>query len=640
MYPSSTSSSDGRRDGLISAGDQLPRAFWSRTASLLAMGCFAVVLFGTLVVDVVAPVTPPRVYGHEAEREARLRTEARFSDGTLATLIERDLRKKSRVRRVVMDRWAGLLYRYLRWTKPPVVCGPDGWLFVEDRILAGGSNPDREIRWTGAVLAALERRFTALGHEILIMPVPRKASMVPQHLPKGYDARPELDDRLMSELLRRKLNVVDIRADLFRLGDDACHMLGSHWTDEAQLAAARAVAARLGAPPRGPEVQFRSSAASRFGIDTDLLKMAGVLGSNQVPPEAARKSIQTFIGTRRLDWQDGPEKPGPVALLGTSFSVDPRCFRRYLTALLGVDVWNGSRGGVASGEVLTDFEALGAFSPVVIMEAPLPQFLSDAHSHFGNETFTRRAPKSILRLRSAKRTELKAPLGEEFTLAKARAVFDIPAGRLAHTGDGVVGIRLKGTISTKTYVFFKSFGLGRLRYIWRPGVHSIVIPFLDLGPAGRRTRISLGPEGSSPVSIKLDAVELVLEVAPQPVVELAGEKIEAEARGWKAVIPIRDSRILGSDAVLLLRLDVKGGDFDGRIVIKAFPGDTGEGRVIEYRGVKPKAVLVSSLRALAGRRLDRIEIRGRGGAPGKILNRSNIRLGRQINPNNAGGVMH
>ncbi len=629
MCLSSTFASEPRDEGLISVGDQLPPAFLPRVAALLATGLFFLVILGTLLTDVLAPLPPPRPYGVEAEKEAQLRASAHFSDGSLAKLFERDLRKRSRVRRWVMDKWARFLYCKLRWTKPPVICGPGGWLFLEERILAGGKDPEREIRWAGAVLAAVERRVAALGYELLLVPVPRKARMAAAELPGGYDARPRLDDELLEEFGRRHLDFVDLRPEFEEVGPRVYNMVGSHWSDEGQLVAARAVARRLGVSPdvSGKMIQVVDSASMR--VDRDFLTMAGVSGFFRLPAEAARKSMKPVQVPEGNGSGGRAGKPGRIVLLGTSFSVQARPFGSYLEALLDEGIWNGAMGGAMPGRVLVDFERLGASSQVVILESPMDEFLGSAHMHFGNETFTRRAPKGILRLRPASETELRAPLGREFMIEGERLIMDLPTGRFATSGDGALSIRLKGQVSANMRVALQADGLGTVRYRWRPEEREIVIPVLDLVPASRRIRLKIGPEEPRPAELLLKSVEWVSEVSPRPMSVLSGEEIEATQGGWRAVIRLDDERVLSREAILKLRLAVKGGDFKGKLDLSIFPEDGSEALKLGYEHLGRGAVVVSSLRVLAGRAVERIELGGLGPAPDRILNQSTLHFGKR-----------
>jgi hypothetical protein len=609
---------------LIAVGGRLPPARAQRLSLLAAAAVFTVVIAGTLAVDLVAPVPAVRVFGEEDRRERALRASARFADGSLAAVLERDLRQRSRVRRWVVDRWARVLYRNLRWVKPPVACGPDGWLFLEERIAVGGQKPERDVLWSGAVLSALDRRLTAFGHRLLLMPVPRKAALAARHLPAGYDARPGLDDRAIDELERRGLEVVDLRPGLRALGGRAYHMLGSHWTDEAQLAAARAAVEALGLPAETGDALFRRRPGAAT-VDTDLLNMVGVIGSYNPPEAAARDSV---VATNNRAVADGEGRPeaDELVVLGSSFS-HRRRITGYLEAMLGTTVWNGARGGRPPDGVIADFVDLRTASPAILLETPLHHFLNRAHERFAVDTMTRRAPERLLRLRAASPAERRIELGEEWAAEAHRPVLVLPERRVAHTGDGAFGLRLRGRVQAPVKVTVTGEGLGRVRYVWRPPVDAVVLPLLDLRPTTRRTEVAIAPLGNAAVGVRLDAVELVSEVAPEPHAELGRESVTDLDGSWRAVVPVRSETTLARDAALILRLAVEGGDFDRQLQVAVYPSGDADPLVLRYRDLGRGTLVVSSLRPLAGQAVDRVELRGSGNAPDRVLDRSTLRFG-------------
>jgi hypothetical protein len=615
------------RDGLIPVADDTPRGRGARLAHGVAVACFALVVVGTFATDLLAPVDAVRAFGVEAEREAARRREARFADGSLAGLVERDLRQRSRVRRLVVDRWARILYASLRWVKPPVVCGPEGWLFVEDRVLIGGCNPAAQITWSGAVMAALDRRFSASGHEFLVLPVPRKATAVAHQLPRGYDPRCHLDGELIAELDRRGLAVIDLVEDFRVLGEKAYHLQGSHWADEGQLAAARRVAAVIG--HRGAlGGEIRPSERASILVDTDLLRMVGVTGDYQPPTAAARHTFVPWRGRQRLDVQPGPDEPGDIVLLGSSFSAKRR-LRGQLEAILGRPVWNGARGGTYPDRVVADFLARGLKGRTVILEAPLHQFLDNAHRRFGPHSFVVDPPRRLLRIRPAFDDELHTDLAVERQLVALEPLLSIPKRKVAHSGDGALSIRIRGAVTGRAAVVVRSSPSHQVRYPWPPGQDTLVLPVLNSRPCSQDLNVLVQPSADGPVGMRIDAVELVSEVVPHPVVELPEAEAVPGGGGWVATINLGEQRAAGPDAVLMLRLALQTAEFDGRLRI-AVVTDDGEPRfTIDYGDLSRGSLIVTSLRELAGRRVARIEIIGNGAVPENVLTRSTLRLGRE-----------
>jgi hypothetical protein len=591
MCPSSISSSDRtNRDGLVAVTDRLPAEAGARLAALLAVAVFVVTVVGTMLVDLVAPAPDVKLLGVEARREEKLAASARFLDGSLAKSVERSLRRRSRVRHEVVDRWARVLYERLRWVKDPVVCGPDGWLFLQNRITLGGGSPEWTSRWSGAVLAAVDRRFASLGHDVLVVPIPRKSATVPERLPRGWDARVALDGLVIEELERRRLDVVDLRPAFARLKDRAYHMLGSHWADEAQLEAALAVTRALGDPVEDPTPRLTRREDVR-GADTDLLRMVGVVRPYEPPAGAARSVIDAGPGAEVLR---PPERPAATDLvvLGSSFT-QGRSFPSYLSLASGRRVWNGARSGTTPDEVLAGFADLESRAPMVVLEAPMHHFLDRPHLKFADALFSRTSPQGVYRLRRAAGDEAQMAWHEDIAVPDERVVARLAQGAVAHTGDGVFAVRIRGRVSRPVRVFVRADGVGQVGYLWHPERTDLVLPVLDVRPDARGVTVTMEPSATDRATVNLEAVEWVVEVSPRRFTNLAGARTVASGNGWRAICQVRSRQVVGRDGAAVVKLNLEGAAFDGNVQVVVRARGRSQPLVARYREVRRDALLVT-----------------------------------------------
>lgn len=625
MSHSSTSSSDRtNHDGLVTVTDRLPAEVGARLAAQLAVAVFIATVVGTVLVDLVAPAPEVKLLGVEARREEKLAASARFLDGSLAKSVERSLRRRSRVRREVVDRWARVLYQRLRWVKDPVVCGSDGWLFLQNRITVGGGSPEWTSRWSGAVLAAVDRRFASIGHDLLVVPIPRKSATVPERLPRGWDARVALDGLVIEELERRRLNVVDLRPAFARLGDRAYHMLGSHWADEAQFDAALAVTRSLGDPVEDPTLGLTWREGVR-GADTDLLRMVGVVRPYEPPAGAARRTIDTVPGA---DVLRPPKRPAATDLvvLGSSFT-QGRSFPSYLSLASGRRVWNGARSGTTPDEVMAGFADLGSRAPMVVLEAPMHHFLDRPHLKFADALFSRTSPHGVHCLRRAAGDEAQMAWHEDIAVSDERLVARLAQGTVAHTGDGVFAVRIRGRVSQPVRVVVRAEGVGQVGYLWHPERTDLVLPILDVRSDTRGVSVTMEPSATNRATVNLEAVEWVVEVSPRRFAHLAVARTIASGSGWRAICQVRSPQVVGRDGAVVVELDLEGGGFDGNVQVVVRARDRSQPLIARYRDVRRGALLVTSLRPLAGSMIDTVEIRGAGPAPENVLGRGSVRFG-------------
>ena len=217
---------------------------------------------------------------------------------------------------------------------------------------------------------------------------------------------------------------------------------------------------------------------------------------------------------------------------------------------------------------------------------------------------------------------------------------EIPARRIAHTGDGALSVRIRGSVERPAHVFVRSLPNHQVRYPWQPGVESLVLPVLHSEPSAGGLELLVASADRRPMSLQIDEVELVSEVAPERSVELGAAERSATAAGWLASVEVSPAGALGSDAVLVLRLAVEGDGFDGHLRVEVHTDSDGPPWSADVWGVGRGALAVLSLRGLEGRQVDRFVVRGGGDVPEQVLTRSTLRLGREPSSVGEGDGLH
>jgi alginate O-acetyltransferase complex protein AlgJ len=236
---------------------------------------------------------------------------------------------------------------------PRVRQGCPGWLFLRDE-LSVYADSDSHLATRAATVAAVQRELAKHGIALLVVVVPDKSRIEPQHLCSLY--RPvSLDARLAdwtTRLADDSVPVLDLSAALRGAPGGAFFRTDTHWTEDGAGAAAQAVAQRI----RAMNLTLGSSKPDYRVTDHpprrrpgDLVHLAGLddlppswqpkpeIGANRdyVPQAQAAASADDLFGDADL--------PG-IAVIGTSYSTTSD-FVPQLALALGTGVGNFAREG-------------------------------------------------------------------------------------------------------------------------------------------------------------------------------------------------------------------------------------------------------------------------------------------------------
>lgn len=224
-------------------------------------------------------------------------------------------------------------------SKAAAVAGADGWLFFggELRLLSLGrfwgddaakvSRAHKpELADPVPAILDFQQQLKARGIELLVVPVPPKASIYPEKIVPGFDVRtkdpaPELH-RFYEELRAAGVDVLDL-SNLFvakrdeNRGPVFCKT-DSHWSGFGCVLAAEAIAEKvrpkLGKPMTAKEYVAEWKEAEREG---DLAALLGP-GGHKTPPEKIAVQSVSEKGTGAAVQED---PNSPLLLLGDSHTL-------------------------------------------------------------------------------------------------------------------------------------------------------------------------------------------------------------------------------------------------------------------------------------------------------------------------------
>jgi alginate O-acetyltransferase complex protein AlgJ len=253
---------------------------------------------------------------------------------------------------------------------PRVRQGCPGWLFLRDElnVYAAGES---HLATRAATVAAVQRELASHGIALLVVVVPDKSRIEPQHLCSLY--RPDsLSGRLgdwTSRLGAEGVQVLDLGAALHGVPGDAFFRTDTHWTQDGAGAAARAVTQRIRAmdvPLGSSKPGYRVVDKPPAGRPGDLVRLAGLDGlplSRQPTPEivASRDYIPQAQPAASADDLFGDADLPSIAVIGTSYSTTSD-FVPQLALALGTGVGNFAREGGKFGGSARAYFASPAFA--------------------------------------------------------------------------------------------------------------------------------------------------------------------------------------------------------------------------------------------------------------------------------------
>ncbi len=590
------------KEGLIELeGDGRAHGVTPRLVCALFLGLIA----ATGLIDTFASRPPPRLLGREAANDRRRREEARLFDGSLARLFEDDTKVRSRVRGWVSDPWSLFLYRALAEGGDKLVVGKDGWLFLRERVVL--DNPGHRSAETiaeqgAALLSTVERWLANHGVRLVVVPVPRKSVVCRKLLPRGVDPAPEIDEQLLQALRERGVTTVDLLAAFAdERSEELFFRRGTHWTERAVAIAAREAARAAGilVPEAERSTRLRAVPIPPARQDTVLLNYMGLSreGAALLPVR-----VEDSRGIDVIDRDGNSVEPAAregrrrIAVVGTSFTATFG-FGELVAHFADEDVRVEARPGTfamtslarlfeeARDVGLPELVILEVPNSAVVHHRPLPR-LAQVLSDIGLA--------SSVPVLSTAAFHLAFDPGTATPLdTKRRMLARLPEGAAFHSGDGIVFVRLTGSVVGAPLEVelapVEDARLTRASYAqvatWEAGRTELLLPIV--APArldGSRLVVLVRSRASS--EFTLDAVELRAPFAAKLPLELAPPR--GDARLVQALAVPEEPR-----SAALIELEIQGPFPDGLLIRLA--DDT---VLVPGRTVKRDSVLVLPLRPL------------------------------------------
>ncbi|MEM6674148.1 MAG: hypothetical protein AAF726_14985 [Planctomycetota bacterium] len=604
MSRSSTSSSDPSDDrDLIDLGDDTTRTRATRWGERLAIGVFALVLLGSLALDLAAPPPERKLFGIEKAEFRKLRESARFSDGSLTAYLGIQQRIRSRTRVEAGSAMALARLKLLGLSSDVVIRGKDEWLFLRSRV-GDPSKSVAELTESGALLyAAFDRRLAASGVELIAVPVPRKALMARKYFPDPDLVRPGIDRKIFELLASHGVDAVDLRRLLVQFEEhERFNLYGTHWSSWARFQAARAIAEHLGLL----QTEGATTASLHVGTrgEPGLLGSYGIaetsLASRWIQHPAVRFTRPRDANGRVLDRQVF-EGIRPVTLVGTSFS---SYLARDLAHWIDAEVRNASIGGKTTYQSLASFldeVGDGPLPEQLLMEAPVGQLVDVDLSRGVRETAW--AYEAFAACPVTPTSDLGLPV------TRRNRTWSLPRRVLATSGEGVALLRIRCDDAASVSRLWIRSGGAPVAFPWPDGATEILVPLLSL-PGRGAERIQCTLTGPAPIP-ESTSVSIVTDLDLENAQRLGISDAVADSGGagrWRQ--SLQAGVTLDAHSGLVFRVSEHEGLW--KIRIRAL---TEEGVERTWSvPVRPGTTVVLGLDGLAGTTLDAIELSGPGDA--------------------------
>jgi hypothetical protein len=214
-----------------------------------------------------------------------------------------------------------------------VVNGTDGWMYY-GRDTQSKCRPIQPLQQTVAGLRKLRQVVEASGREFVLVLVPDKTTMVPEHLPDTYPGK-DCAQPVTPELWQQSIGIagaVDMRPRLAAVADEydkpVYYPQDTHWTSEGAIEMLRTVSDEIRpGTTRSWQVQRKDTAS----VQADLPPLIGKKGQNQVVNyrlrpdgryDRVRKNTTDLLNPRHFTSKQLKGMISqPTAVLGDSFLV-------------------------------------------------------------------------------------------------------------------------------------------------------------------------------------------------------------------------------------------------------------------------------------------------------------------------------
>lgn len=303
-------------------------------------------------------------------------------DGSWAASYQSNYETGLALREPALNIWSATTYSLFREGRPGVLVGERNWLFVNEEFFA--FNPSAlSYQNNLSFISAVARYLEGLGINLLVAPLPAKANIYPERL--GRYTVPESArtryDTFMNDLAELGVASVDLRTPLKQARADELMFLPSdtHWTPRGAQVGAAAISGQVLADQLLPSFGQSPHSTLKVGKERHRGDLRNFLPFGFLEPvinfpldrlERFEAQSEQGVGSDLF-----AEVSIPVALVGTSYSADPRWFfEGALQVALGADVLNAATPGEGPFIPMVNYLSSAAFATtppeLVIWEVP------------------------------------------------------------------------------------------------------------------------------------------------------------------------------------------------------------------------------------------------------------------------------
>jgi len=577
------------------------------------------IVLGTTLVDSFWRLPKPSLVGIEKAEDDAMHRNAKWSDGSMAKLIEHHLRLTSRVRKKLAKPYTEFLFRSLRETGKTVMAGREGMLFLKERIQTPKAPPELGATREAAVQGAISRRLAALGMRHILVPVPRKGVVCQANLPMGVDARRAFDEAVVPAMRARGVECVDLLPALE--GQDPTKMylrVDTHWSTQGMQRSAEAVAAQTGllAPLGERRGHVREVPAITTAPVGDLPVLMGIQLRESDAPTYNCPMVEV-VGDR-LETMPLGDASSPIALCGTSFS-GHGLFASFLSHYFGIAVDShailGGTPHASLAEMLHAREASGW--PEVVIEE-IPNHLVQAMAlnvpswvvfQGAGDLFASFPPPHTVDLPVwDKILATSAPLGTPLAVVDGRVAAEVGPGWLGRSGEGALEFVIDGELTAGEVRLDLGSDKALLSIPWSTGRKRVVVPALSEQASSEPIRLviaTLTPEAS----FVLHDFHPVISAAPSTVEAGSVSPLEAKGGGFEQSIAFPPGLRFGRHDTLVVHTTEGRESAEGiELVVETTAGDRA---VFPFQTLHPNAWIVVQPGAFAGSELADVRVSGR-----------------------------
>jgi alginate O-acetyltransferase complex protein AlgJ len=302
---------------------------------------------------------------------------AEWLDGEATAAIDRAYDEALPFRDLGIELFGSLSWALFEEGRPGVVVGEYGWLFSREEYETDAGSPARTAAGVEAI-AGVARLLSARGVALVVALVPPKALLGGEAVRFPLPDEPrERTERARTALIAAGVAVPDLAVALAPstsfLSND------THWTSAGALRAAAAVAEAAAGLVDLPDTPFTAQSQPVTEHVGDLMRYVRAPFASRLPPPDTLAPILA-VGDVDADALFGGPATAPVALVGTSYSADPRfSFEAALKIALQADVQNFAKEAGGPFQPMADYlaETAGDVPPkLVVWEIPV-RYLDD-----------------------------------------------------------------------------------------------------------------------------------------------------------------------------------------------------------------------------------------------------------------------